>query len=52
MIKFLEKTDFDIGNLFLIYLTLAYKNPFKDNNLISNWKPYPDCSILSGLEFC
>lgn len=49
MIKFLEKYGFWISALicFLIYLALAYKNPFKDNNLISNLEPYPDTLLYS-----
>ena len=49
MIKFLEKYGFWISVVicFLIYLALAYKNPFKDNNLISNLEPYPDTILYS-----
>lgn len=33
--------------LCLIYLSLAYKNPFSDNSLISNLEPYPDTLLYS-----
>ena len=49
MIKFLEKYGFWISALicFLIYLALAYKNPFKTNSLISNLEPPPDVFYYS-----
>jgi len=31
----------------IIYLFLAYKNPFADNSLVSNLEPYPDTLLYS-----
>ncbi len=31
----------------VVYLALAYKNPFKTNSLISNLEPYPDTMLYS-----
>ncbi len=49
MKKFGEKFGFNLVLLasILVYLFLAYKNPFKDNNLISNLEPYPDTILYS-----
>lgn len=49
MIKFLNRFGFWISLVIcgVVYLTLAYKNPFKDNNLISNLEPYPDTLLYS-----
>lgn len=49
MVKFLEKYGFWISLVvcILIYLTLAFKNPFGDNSLISNLEPYPDTLLYS-----
>ena len=46
---FVEKFGFYFCILFcvIIYLFLAYKNPFKDNNLIPNLEPYPDTLLYS-----
>lgn len=35
------------GVLAVLYLALAWKNPFKTNNLISNLEPYPDTLYYS-----
>ncbi|MCW1949053.1 MAG: hypothetical protein KIH89_001230, partial [Candidatus Shapirobacteria bacterium] len=49
MNKFLNRFGFWISLVVcvLIYLALAYKNPFKDNNLISNLEPPPDVFYYS-----
>jgi len=49
MIKFLNRFGFWISLVIcmLVYLALAYKNPFKENNLISNLEPYPDTLLYS-----
>ena len=49
MVKFLNRFGFWISLVVcvLIYLALAYKNPFKENNLISNLEPYPDTILYS-----
>ena len=46
---FFLKNNFLIIFVFLglIYLALAYKNPFKDNSLIPNLEPYPDTLLYS-----
>jgi len=46
---FFKKFGF-ILSLFIcvvIYLGLSYKNPFRDNSLISNLEPYPDTLLYS-----
>lgn len=49
MMKFLDRFGFWISFVIcsVIYLALAYKNPFKDNNLISNLEPPPDVFYYS-----
>lgn len=49
VVKFLKKYGFGIGFLVcvVVYLSLAYKNPFKTNNLISNLEPSPDVYYYS-----
>ncbi len=46
---FLNKNSFLIAFIFLafIYLSLAFKNPYKTNNLISNLEPSPDVFYYS-----
>jgi len=49
MVQFLNRFGFWISLVicFLVYLALAYKNPFKENNLISNLEPSPDVFYYS-----
>jgi hypothetical protein len=49
MIKFLNRFGFWISLVVcgIVYLSLAYKNPFKDNNLIPNLEPSPDVFYYS-----
>lgn len=49
MKDFLSKFGFYFGILFcvVVYLALAFKNPFSDNSLISNLEPYPDTLLYS-----
>ena len=46
---FFKKFGFILCLIFcvIIYLSLAYKNPFKDNSLIPNLEPYPDTLLYS-----
>lgn len=49
MIKFFNRFGFWFSLVVcgIVYLSLAYKNPFKDNNLISNLEPPPDVFYYS-----
>lgn len=49
MVRFLEKYGFWLSVVVcvVIYLALAFKNPFSENNLISNLEPYPDTLLYS-----
>lgn len=49
MKKFFERFGFWISVVVcgLIYLSLAYKNPFNENSLIPNLEPYPDTILYS-----
>lgn len=49
ILAFFKKNNFFIVLVFLIlvYLGLAFKNPFGDSSLISNLEPYPDTLLYS-----
>jgi len=49
MMKFLDRFGFwfSLFICILAYLFLAYKNPFGDSSLISNFEPYPDTLLYS-----
>jgi len=49
MVRFFNRFGFLISLIVcvIVYLALAYKNPFNDNSLIANLEPYPDTILYS-----